>query len=108
MPSTPKPVERVMLETVAFFDPIDYHQLKRLVGERLNGEYNTARHREALSNLRQLNMIQTPGLSHEYVHVTNTGWSHLGGDAPARRRIESVDAPVCPVCAEDELVESQW
>ena len=44
MPSAPRPAERVMLEVVAHYDPVDYHMLKRLVGERLDGEYNTEQH----------------------------------------------------------------
>jgi len=98
-----------MLETVAFFDPIDYHRLRRLVGERLSGEYSTARHREALENLKELNMVCRGGAGHEYVHLTDQGWSHLGGETPRHdEEIESVDAPVCEVCATDELAESAW
>jgi|GEM_PF-2503435 hypothetical protein len=104
-----KSIEHVMIETVAYYDPIDYHRLQRLVGERLNGEYSTARHRTALDNLANLDMIERGGVGHEYVHLTNKGWSHLGGETPRHdEEVESIDAPVCDVCAEDELVESGW
>ncbi|MFC7194167.1 hypothetical protein ACFQL4_04995 [Halosimplex aquaticum] len=49
-----------MLEVVAHYDPVDYHKLKRLVGQRLDGEYNTEKHRSVLKNLKELNMIERP------------------------------------------------
>ncbi len=98
-----------MLEIIAYHDPIDYHRLRRLVGERLNGQYSTERHREALENLKELDMVIKPGMSHEYLHITDIGWSHLGGDTPRHAdNIETQEAPVCPVCATDDLVETDW
>lgn len=109
MPSPPKSAERVMLELVAYHDPVDYHKLKRLVDERLACEYNTETHRTALETLKELNFVEQPGLAHEYVHITEQGWSHLGGENPRHSDdIETQDAPVCEVCATDELVESGW
>lgn len=58
MASTPQPAKRVMLKIVAHYDPVDYHKLKRLVGERLDGEYDTERHRIVLNNLKDLSMIE--------------------------------------------------
>ncbi|MFD1646665.1 hypothetical protein [Haloarchaeobius litoreus] len=107
MPS--ESVELAMLRVVAWYDPIDSHRLKRLVRERVGGGYDSDRHREALSNLKELNMVDRGGLGHEYVHITNFGWQHLGGETSRHdEEIESVDAPVCDVCAEDELVENAW
>jgi|AntRauMinimDraft_4_1070384.scaffolds.fasta_scaffold00314_16 hypothetical protein len=107
MASPPKPVERVMLETVAFHDPIDYHRLRRLVGERLHGEYSSSRHREALENLQELDLVERGGIGHEYVHLSDAGWSHLGGETTRHGDdAESVDGPVCDVCETDALAEA--
>lgn len=98
-----------MLETVAFFDPIDYHSLKRLVRERLDGEYDTDTHREALENLKKLNMVERGGLAHEYVYITNEGWQHLGGETSRHGvDVDSVDDPECAVCQADDLATENW
>lgn len=97
-----------MIETIAYYDPIDYHRLQRLVGERLDGEYDTERHRNALRNLKELNMIEKP-MTHEYVHITSEGWKHIGGETSRHQENINVgDAPVCPVCEADELAENRW
>ncbi len=102
-------IERVMIETVAYHDPIDYHRLKRLVGDHLDCEYDSERHREALENLKELNMVEQPGMAHEYIHITSEGWSHLGGETSRYNSdVSMVDAPVCSVCKTDALVESRW
>lgn len=109
MGSSPKSIERIMLEVIAYHDPIDYHRLRRLVGERVNGQYSVDRHQEALGNLQELNMVVRPGLAHEYIHITDVGWSDLGGETERREEVaESVDAAECSVCARDGLVESHW
>lgn len=98
-----------MIETIAYHDPIDYHRLKRVVGERLSGEYDTERHRDALRNLEELNMVEQPGMAHEYIHITSEGWNHLGGETPRHEEdIQVIDAPVCPVCEADELAKNRW
>ncbi|MFC7230561.1 hypothetical protein ACFQMM_02680 [Saliphagus sp. GCM10025308] len=98
-----------MLKIVAHYDPVDYHKLKRLVDKRLDGEYDTERHRTVLKNLKELGMIEQPGIAHEYVHITERGWSHLGGKTPRHPTdVETREAAVCEVCATDELVESGW
>lgn len=98
-----------MLEVVAHYDPVDYHKLRRLVDERFDGVYDAERHRTALSSLNELSLIERGGISHEYIHITDEGWSHLGGETPRHDDdVGPVDAPVCDVCAEDELVESEW
>lgn len=98
-----------MLELVAYHDPVDYHKLKRLVDERLDCEYDSEMHRTVLKNLKELNLIEQPGMAHEYVHVTERGWSHLGGKTPRHSsNVETQDAAVCEVCATDELVETDW
>lgn len=108
MSSLPQSAERVMLEVVAHYDPVDYHKLKRLVGERLDGEYDTEKHRSVLKNLKELHLIERPRI-HEYIHITEQGWSHLGGKTPRYAAdIETQDAAVCEVCATDELAESSW
>jgi len=98
-----------MLDIVAHHDPIDYWSLKKRVGQRLNGEYTYERHRAALNALEELNLVSKPGMAHEYVHITQEGWEHLGGEQSRYAEdIEMIDAPVCPVCATDELVEQNW
>ena len=98
-----------MLETVAHYDPVDYHKLKRLVGQCLDGEYDTERHHIVLKNLKELKMVEQPGIGHEYIHITQEGWEHLGGKTPRYDAdVETQDAAVCEVCATDELVESSW
>ncbi|WP_178915585.1 hypothetical protein [Natronomonas gomsonensis] len=109
MASAPKPVERVMLEAVAYHDPIDYHQLRSVVGDRVSGGYSTDRHKGALDNLKELDMVERGGLAHEYVHITDSGWRHLGGETSRHDGdVESVDGLVCDVCATDEQVENPW
>ncbi|MFB1064171.1 hypothetical protein [Natrinema sp. H-ect4] len=104
-----KSIEHVMIEIVAYHDPIDYHRLQRLVGERLDGEYDTERHRSALKNLKQLDMIAQPGLAHEFIHITSAGWKHIGGETSRHQEdIKVGDVPVCPVCEADELAENRW
>ena len=106
---SPDPAEQAMLDIVAHHDPIDYHSLKKRVGQRLNGGYTYERHRAALDNLEELNMISKPGIAHEYVHITPQGWAHLGGEQPRHPEdTEVIDAPVCPVCATDKMVEQNW
>ncbi|WP_336134222.1 hypothetical protein [Natronomonas amylolytica] len=96
-----------MLQTVAYYDPVDYHMLKHLVKERIDGVYDAERHRTALTNLKELNMVKQPGMAHEYIHITEQGWSHLGGKTPRHGvDVEAQNAVVCPVCATDEMVAS--
>lgn len=103
-----KSAERVMLETVAYHDPIDYHRLRRLVGNQLS-EYSTERHREALQNLQELELICRPGMAHEYIHITEEGWKNLGGDTPRYEPATSrQSSPTCEICATDESVEANW
>jgi len=103
-----KSAERVMLELVAFYDPIDYHSLRRLVGEQLN-EYSGERHREALQNLQELELICRPGMAHEYIHISDQGWEHLGGDTPRHGPNTSTqNSPTCDICATDQSVEAGW
>lgn len=98
-----------MLETVAYHDPIVYHRLKRCVGERLNQEYSTERHREALDNLKELGFITRGGLGHEYVHISPEGWARLGGETPRHDpQVETQYHPNCEVCGTDEFVEANW
>ncbi len=105
----PESAEQAMLETVAFFDPIDYHSLRKRVAERLSGEYDTERHRAALENLKELDMVRRGGIGHEYVHITDEGWSHIGGETERHEiDVDEVDAIECPVCRADELVEAGW
>jgi len=99
MASPPKPVERVMLETVAFHDPIDYHRLRRLAGERLHGEYSSSRHREALENLQELDLVERGGIGHEYVHLSDAGWSHLGERQPGTVMTPSRSMALCAMYA---------
>ena len=103
-----KSAERVMLELVAFHDPIDYHRLRRLVGEQLN-EYSSERHREALQNLQELELICRPRMAHEYIHISEQGWEHLGGDTPRYGPDTSTQSsPTCEICATDQSVEKSW
>lgn len=103
-----KSAERVMLETIAYHDPIDYHRLRRLVGENLN-EYSSERHRVALQNLQELELIRRPGMAHEYVHISEEGWQHLGGNTPRHEPgTQTQGSPTCWVCATDEYIERSW
>ena len=98
-----------MLDIIAYHDPIDYHLLKTRVGERLDAPYSTERHREALQNLEDLGLICRGGTGHLSVHITEHGWSHLGGETPRYQEdTERVAGNVCDVCATDKLVESAW
>lgn len=104
----PRSIERVTLDLVAYHDPIDYFRLRRLVREEVGG-LGSEEFRTALSNLKDLGMIEQPGISHEYLHITDTGWEHLGGETPRHGAdIDEQDAPVCPVCATDEVAEARW
>lgn len=101
--------EQAMLRVVAYHDPIDYHRLERLVGDRLDGEYDTKRHRTALDNLKELGMVERGGLGHEYIHLTDKGWSHLGGETSRHHvAVDEVDDPECPVCRADDLATENW
>ncbi|MBV0924747.1 hypothetical protein KTS45_11105 [Halomicroarcula limicola] len=103
-----KSAERVMLEVVAFHDPIDYHRLRRLVGERMS-KYSSERHREALQNLQKLDLVERPGMAHEYIHISEEGWEHLGGDIPRHKpNTATQSSPTCEICATDESVEASW
>jgi len=105
----PETAEQAMLEVVAYRDPVDYHSLRRIVGERLDGEYSKDRHRAALDNLKELNMVRRGGVGHEYVHITDEGWSHLGGETPRHDvDVDEVEATECPVCEADDLATSSW
>lgn len=105
----PESAEQAMLRTVAWYDPIDFHSLRRRVGERLDGEYSKERHRAALDNLKELNMVERGGIGHEYIHITDEGWRHLGGKTERHEiDVDEVDATECPVCAADELAEESW
>ena len=106
---SPESAERVMLEIVAYRDPIDYHALRSAVGERLNGEYSSERHRTALDNLKELGLVCRGGLGHEYVHLTDEGWGHLGGETPRHHMdVDEVEATECAVCAADDLATDRW
>lgn len=105
----PETAEQAMLRIVAYRDPIDYHSLRRIVGERLSGEYSTERHRCALNNLKELDMVERGGIGHEYVHLTDEGWSHLSGETERHDvAVDDIEATECPVCAADELAEKSW
>jgi len=105
----PKPAERMMLELIAYHDPIDCGQLRNFVGERLNGEFDNERYRTARENLKELDLIVQPGVGHEYLHITEEGWSHLGGETPRYEGdTDFVNAPHCPICDTDEMVEASW
>jgi len=105
----PETAEQAMLRLVAYHDPVDYHSLKQLVRERHCGEYDTERHRRALENLKELNMVRRGGIGHEFIHITDEGWSHLGGETPRHDVVvDEVDATECPVCAADELATESW
>ena len=109
MSSSPQSVEHVMLSVVAYHDPIDYHSLKRIVGERLVDPYSTELHREALQNLQELELVERAGLGHEYIHITSEGWSRLGGETPRYDSgVQRQDDHVCTVCATDEYAEPRW
>jgi len=106
---SPETAEQAMLRLVAYHDPVDYHSLKSLVRERLCGEYDTERHRRALENLKELNMVRRGGIGHEYTHLTDGGWRHLGGKTPRHEiDVDEVEATECPVCRADELATSSW
>ena len=106
---SPETAEQTMLRVIAWYDPIDYHSLRDRVAERLNGEYDTERHRRALENLKELNMVRRGGIGHEYVHLTSEGWRHLGGKTPRHEiDVDEVEATECPVCRADELATSGW
>lgn len=50
-----------------------------------------------------------PGMTHEYIHITQKGWEHLAGKTPQYDAdIKTEDTAVCEGCATDELVESSW
>ena len=103
-----KSAECVMLEIIAFHDPIDYHRLRRLVGEQLD-EYSSERHREALQNLQEFGLICRPEMAHEYIHISKQGWEHLGGGTPRHGPNTSTQSsPTCDICATDQSVEADW
>jgi hypothetical protein len=103
--TTPKPVEEIMLEVVAYHDPIDYHRLKTVVNDRVDHPYSVERHREALENLQELDMICRGGTGHLSIHISEYGWSHLGGENPRHQEdVETVSGNACDVCATDTLV----
>jgi hypothetical protein len=109
MSPEPKPAEKIMLEVVAYYDPIDYHKLRQIVGERFDTDYGTKRHRAALKRLEELRMVEQPGKIHEYIHITEQGWSHLGGETPRHAdAVEIKDAVDCPFCVTDQKIESNW
>lgn len=109
MASHPESAEHALIRIVAYHDPVDYGKAKRLLRERLNGECSTDRYREALYNLIELGLIEKPGMAHEYIHITEEGWSHLGGETPRHDvEIDPATVPVCPVCEIDEQVEARW
>lgn len=105
----PETAEQAMLEVVAYRDPVDYHSLRRIVGERLDEEYSKERHRAALDNLKELNMVRRGGIGHEYVPLADEGWSHLGRETPRHEiNVDEVEATECPFCRADELAIQTW
>ena len=72
-------------------------------------EYSNERHREALQNLQELELICRPGLAHEYVHITEEGWENLGGEMPRYGSdVSPQSSPTCKICATDEALEANW
>ena len=109
MASHPESAEHALLEIVAYHDPVDFATAKRLLKERLDGECNADRYRKAKYNLIELNLIENPGMAHEYLHITDEGWEHLGGETSRHNvDIDPGTVPVCPVCETDKQVEAQW
>lgn len=100
-------IEKDILEIVAYFDPIDYHSLKRLTRDRV-GAVETDMIREALANLKELGLVRREKM-HEYLHITDQGWEHLGGETSRHDcSVEIEDVAICRVCAVDERVEENW
>ncbi|WP_436931479.1 hypothetical protein [Halosimplex halobium] len=100
-------IEREILEIVAYFDPIDYHLLKRLTRDRV-GAVETEVIRGGLANLKELGLVRREKM-HEHIHITDQGWKHLGGETSRYDcSVEAGDTAVCPVCAVDEQVEENW
>ena len=94
--SSSRSLEREILEIIAYRDPVDYHMVKRLVKERI-GAVETDGFRAALENLQELELVRRE-LMHEYIHITNHGWEHLGGKTDRyESSVETEGAPVCQI-----------
>ena len=104
-----KSLEREMLEIVAYHDPIDSGLVELKLEERVDGPVDRESFKAAEDNLKELDLVERPGMYHEYFHITDKGWRHLGGETTRYgREIDPGTVAVCPVCAADEIFESDW
>ena len=102
-------IERDILEIIAYHDPIDWRLTLTKLRERVHGSVDKSTYRDAEANLTELGLIERPGMAHEFFHITDKGWKHLGGETPRRDRdINPGTVPICPVCEADDIVESSW
>ena len=100
-------IEHIMLNFIVFFDPIDWWSLKRRVREEV-GDVETDTLRTALANLKELDLVAKPGMTHEYIHITEKGWAHVGGEMPRHENWPDVTESGCQYCRADEIVEAGW